>query len=339
MSFSTEVIEWQERYGRHDLPWQRPLSAYRVWISEIMLQQTQVATVKGYFSRFIKAFPDVDTLAESPIDRVLAAWAGLGYYRRAQHLHKAAQMIVQHHDSEVPTDPEQLIKLPGIGKSTAHAIASIAGNKPFAILDANVKRVLARYWGIKEDLTKASVKSKLFERAQSLMPSDKCRIYTQGMMDLGAMICTKTPYCNLCPIKIECITHKNHWQTEIPLKVKKKKKPTRTHYYILSHNTSSILLYKRPEKGIWAQLWCLPEFQDYKALEQALPEDYQGKLTCLEEVKHTFTHFHLKMIPVLTQSQPLPLSWANSVHRIPLDKLEAYGLPAPIEKIIQTRVL
>lgn len=339
MNFAHTIISWQKKFGRHDLPWQEELSSYRVWISEIMLQQTQVATVKSYFIRFIQRFPDASSLAKAPLDDVLSLWAGLGYYRRAQHLHTAAQIVHEQYQGEVPTDPTILVTLPGIGQSTAHAIASIAGNLPYAILDANVKRVLARFLGIREDVEQNSVKSDLFTQAQALMPQDNCRIYTQGMMDLGATVCTKNPTCTICPIQKDCIAQKKHWQLLIPLKKKKKTKPTRLKYYLLAFNKENILLVKRSDQTIWSNLWCLPEFTSEIELNDFIPSAYTGASCNLTELRHTFTHFHLRLMPVLVDSSALDFTWPANIHKIPLKSLSEYGLPAPIEKILNSRII
>ena len=201
MSIAHRIITWQRQYGRHDLPWQAAINPYRVWVSEIMLQQTQVTTVIPYFQRFMQRFPDLATLAKTPEAEVLNYWSGLGYYRRCKNLHKASQQALALHDGELPCSPSDLLALPGIGQSTAHAILSIAHNQPYAILDGNVKRVLSRVFNIQDPIDSTPTIKQLWSLAQSAMPAHDCRIYTQGMMDLGATICRKQPLCNDCPLQ------------------------------------------------------------------------------------------------------------------------------------------
>lgn len=242
--FQELVLTWFEKYGRKTLPWQVNINPYRVWISEIMLQQTQVATVIDYFQRFTKRFPTIETLAETPIDEVLPLWSGLGYYARARNLHRCAKIIVEQHHGEFPSTLEQLVELPGIGKSTAGAILSIAFKKQAAILDGNVKRVLQRFFGIREWYGNPATLKQLWEIAETLAPKTKTAEYTQAMMDLGAMICTRSkPKCDLCPLQKSCIAYHENLTTSIPASKPKKQIPTKhTIMLILENKRGEIYL-------------------------------------------------------------------------------------------------
>lgn len=339
MSFSDSIIAWQLQYGRHNLPWQASISPYRVWVSEIMLQQTQVETVKGYFQRFMDAFPTVTDLAQAPLDDINALWAGLGYYRRAFHLHETSKLVLSEHQGIFPTDPDVLVTLPGIGKSTAHAIASIAADAPYAILDANVKRVLARYFDIQEDVEKPTIKKELFARAQTLMPKDNCRIYTQGMMDLGATVCTKTPSCQFCPVRDTCQAFANQTQHLIPKKRTRKPKPTKEKCFLYLTTRSKLCLTKRPPDGIWPNLWTLPEFDSPDDLLASLPERVHTQLIPLPSRKHSFTHYHLILHPYYLNLDSWPLESTCPHTWINLDDHTQYGMPAPIEKIVRSCII
>ena len=291
-----------------------------------MLQQTQVQTVIPYFNKFITSFPDVSTLAKADQSQVLAHWAGLGYYRRAKNLHAAAKIVCAQYQAQVPIDPTLLITLPGIGQSTAHAIASIAGGKPFAILDANVKRVLARYYAVEQAIDTSQVEKKLWTYAQQLMPKSNCRIYTQGMMDIGASICAKKPLCQRCPLADNCQALLLGLQNTIPNKKPKKIKPTKEAYFVLFVDNDSIFLIKRPSDGIWPDLWSLPE---YESLEQLANWQECEKLTIF---KHSFTHYHLIMKPIRICTTPnsiqIPGQWFSFSVACDL------GIPSPIKKIL-----
>lgn len=339
MSFSDSIIAWQLKHGRHNLPWQDPITPYRVWVSEIMLQQTQVETVKGYFQRFMDAFPTVSDLAQAPLDDINALWAGLGYYRRAYHLHETSKRVLADHHGMFPTDPDILVTLPGIGKSTAHAIASIAADAPYAILDANVKRVLARHFGMQEDVEKPAIKKELFARAQTLMPDTKCRVYTQGMMDLGATICTKTPSCQFCPVHDTCQAFAQKTQHLIPKKRVKKPKPTKEKRFLYLTSQSQLCLTKRPPDGIWPNLWTLPEFDTLDDLLAFLPEQVHTQLIPLPSRKHSFTHYHLILHPYYLSVDSWPANRRQTHTWIDLDNQPQYGMPAPIEKIVRSCII
>lgn len=328
--FAESIIKWQKRHGRNNLPWQKPITAYRVWISEIMLQQTQVTTVIEYFNRFITRFPDIHTLAEASEDEVLAMWSGLGYYRRARHLHQTSQIIAKEHQGIVPTTPNALYDLPGIGKSTAHAIASIAGGYPYAILDANVKRVLQRFHAIDEPANTQRVKNQLWEKAQLHMPKKRCQVYTQGMMDLGANICTQKPKCMDCPIQIHCKAQKLGLQSSIPKKIKKPSKPVKKGYFICFIHKNRVFFTKRPSNGIWPKLWCFP---DYKEYEDITVYDHEE----LPVFRHSFTHFHLDFHTFIVRTKPIELH-AQGIW-LGIYDFSNIGLPSAISKVLKKNIM
>lgn len=326
-AFADIIIQWQGEHGRHHLPWQQSLSAYSVWISEIMLQQTQVATVIPYYQTFIASFPDVVALAKADEDQVLALWSGLGYYRRAKNLHKSAKIIFSQHQGCVPIDPDILITLPGIGLSTAHAIASIAGGQAYPILDANVKRVLVRYFAVDKPVNTTAVEKQLWQLAQELMPSTHCRTYTQGMMDLGALICAKKPQCSQCPLQADCQAQLLDIQHKLPIKTVKKPRPTYEKAYLIFAKPGYIWLQQRPDQGVWPKLWCLPE-------QETTPYPLSDS-TPLAIVKHSFSHYHLIMHPVVMSS--LPVAGMQGAWFC-VNKVFQLGLPSPIRRIITTYI-
>ncbi|MGB8326770.1 MAG: A/G-specific adenine glycosylase, partial [Steroidobacteraceae bacterium] len=259
------LIVWHETGGRHELPWQRGRSLYRVWISEIMLQQTQVATVIPYYERFIARFPTVRALADASIDDVLHLWSGLGYYARARNLHQAAQRIRDEFAGEFPGDFASVASLPGIGRSTAGAILALALNQRFAILDGNVKRVLARYFGVAGNATERAVEKRLWVLSERCTPVERVDDYTQAIMDLGATLCTRSrPLCALCPLATDCVARRQGRQTEFPAPRRSAphgmRRAKRVVMLLARARDQSVLLEKRPPRGIWGGLWCLPEF-------------------------------------------------------------------------------
>ncbi|KTD48923.1 A/G specific adenine glycosylase [Legionella rubrilucens] len=298
--FSLPLLAWYDEYGRKDLPWQHPRSAYRVWVSEIMLQQTQVQTVLPYFDRFMHHFPTVHDLAEAGEDWVMAHWSGLGYYSRARNLHRTAQLIASEYGGEFPQEITVLAQLPGIGPSTAAAIASQAFNRPTAILDGNVKRVLSRYFMVDGWPEKADVKNKLWQLAQDCMPLQRCADYTQAIMDLGATCCTsKNPGCERCPVQANCLAFHHRKVSDYPFKKQKKPLPVRhRQFLLLCRDNQEIYLEKNPPKGLWSSLWCLPSLDTESPVEPFI-EEYYGfnivKIEKLTSIKHTFSHFHLHM--------------------------------------------
>lgn len=301
--FGAAVLDWYDRHGRKDLPWQQRITPYRVWVSEIMLQQTQVSTVLGYFDRFMDALPTVQALASAAEDEVLHLWTGLGYYSRARNLHQTAKLIVAEHGGEFPRSVDQLAELPGIGRSTAGAIASLSMGLRAPILDGNVKRVLARYVAQDGYPGEPKVARKLWEAAERLTPHTRVNHYTQAMMDLGATLCTRSkPSCLLCPLKPGCRAHLLGRETDFPLPKPRKTLPQkRTLMPLLANHEGAILLYRRPPTGLWGGLWSLPELDDLTALDP-LAERHALQLQQRQELPgltHTFSHFQLAIEPWL----------------------------------------
>lgn len=301
--FGAAVLDWYDRHGRKDLPWQQGITPYRVWVSEIMLQQTQVSTVLGYFDRFMDALPTVEALANADEDEVLHLWTGLGYYSRARNLHKTAKLIVGKHGGEFPQDVEQLAELPGIGRSTAGAIASLSMGLRAPILDGNVKRVLARYVAQQGYPGEPKVAKQLWEVAERLTPQNRVNHYTQAMMDLGATLCTRSkPSCLPCPLKAGCRAHLLGRETEFPVPKPRKALPQkRTLMPLLANPDGAILLYRRPSTGLWGGLWSLPELDDLAALDP-LAQRHALQLQERRELPgltHTFSHFQLAIEPWL----------------------------------------
>lgn len=344
-SFSRQVLDWFDQHGRKNLPWQQDKTPYRVWISEIMLQQTQVATVIPYFERFMERFPSVQALAEADQDEVLKYWAGLGYYARARNLHKAAQQVCNEFGGQFPDTVEGLSQLSGIGRSTAGAIVSIAYQKRAAILDGNVKRVLARYAGVEGWPGETKVLNQLWQIAESYTPDKRPDHYTQAMMDLGATLCTpRKPNCTACPLQAGCQALARDRVEAIPGSRPKKQIPERQCQLVLIVNSAGeILLERRPPSGIWGGLWCLPQVEEHTPDEKILQQWRQRlgiELELLYElspIRHTFSHFHLTMRPRvwrlnactadLIRDEP-DLDW-YALNRPPP------GLPAPIKKLLK----
>ncbi|MEO8487308.1 MAG: A/G-specific adenine glycosylase, partial [Betaproteobacteria bacterium] len=259
-AFAQRIIAWQRVHGRHDLPWQGTRDPYRIWVSEVMLQQTQVAAVVAYFHRFVDAFPDARMLAAASEDAVLARWSGLGYYRRARHMHAAARKVVERFGGAFPRDAATLATLPGIGRSTAAAIAAFSSGERGAILDGNVKRVLARHRGVVGDPSTAAVVNALWEVAKRLVPREGVEAYTQGMMDVGAAICTPAkPRCGECPVARDCVARREERIAELPGRKARRAIPHREVQLVLCERAGEVLLERRPETGVWGRLWSLPE--------------------------------------------------------------------------------
>jgi A/G-specific adenine glycosylase len=306
--FGTAVLDWYDRHGRKDLPWQQGITPYRVWVSEIMLQQTQVSTVLGYFDRFMATLPTVEALADATEDEVLHLWTGLGYYSRARNLHKTAKLIVTEHGGEFPQCVDQLAELPGIGRSTAGAIASLSMGLRAPLLDGNVKRVLARYVAQDGYPGEPKVARQLWDLAERMTPQARVNHYTQAMMDLGATLCTRSkPSCLLCPLKSGCRAHLLGRETDFPVPKPRKALPQkRTLMPLLANHEGAILLYRRPPTGLWGGLWSLPELDDLAALDplaarHALQLQQRRELPGLT---HTFSHFQLAIEPWLIRVKP-----------------------------------
>lgn len=340
--FSKLVLAWYDQHGRKDLPWQQDISPYRVWLSEVMLQQTQVTTVIPYFETFTKAFPRISDLANAPIDDVLHLWTGLGYYARGRNLHKCAQEICTNHQGEFPTTVDELEKLPGIGRSTAGAIASIALGVAAPILDGNVKRVLARLHAVEGWPGNSQVQKKLWSIAEHYTPKARNREYTQVMMDLGATVCRRSkPLCQSCPLMDSCVACGQGNPADYPGKKPKKEKPIKqTQLIMLQSPSGEILLEQRPSTGIWGGLWSFPELPiDVDAAQHCASQQWSKGLPELEtwdSYRHTFSHYHLDITPVLVQTQQQNHVGAKTTAWVSAKEPGQLGLPAPIKKLLDT---
>jgi A/G-specific adenine glycosylase len=307
-AFAKAVLRWFDRHGRKTLPWQQDATPYRVWISEIMLQQTQVTTVIPYYQRFMQSFPTVDALAAASQDNVLEHWTGLGYYARGRNLHKAAKMIVEQFDGELPATVEALETLPGVGRSTAGAIASLGHGRWAPILDGNVKRVLCRYYAVDGWYGQTAVQKQLWHLSEQLTPSDRTGNFNQAMMDIGAMVCTRTkPDCTGCPLSAGCKALASGTPTDWPHRKPAKDKPRRQCWMLvaLDRQREQVLLEKRPQTGIWGGLWSLPQFDTPEALTDEAARIGGESLQQLGAIEHTFTHYHLTIHPLLAQVSSL----------------------------------
>ncbi len=338
------LLAWFDRHGRHDLPWQHPRTPYRVWLSEIMLQQTQVSVVIGYFDRFVGALPDLHALAGAPQDEVLALWSGLGYYARARNLHAAAKRCVALHDGALPRDLEALVALPGIGRSTAGAILSQAWGDPAPILDGNVKRVLCRLFGIDGWPGQPAVEKQLWTIAERLLPPARLADWTQAQMDFGATLCTRAnPACAICPLQDVCVARREGRIAELPAAKPGKPLPQReTGMLILEDAEGRVLLQRRPPTGVWATLWSLPQHEDLAEAQAWFEQHIDGDFTAarpLPALEHGFSHYRLRIHPRRITVNGLraavrdnaDLRWANR------PDLDAIGLPAPVRKLLQER--
>lgn len=341
-AFSQRVLAWYDKFGRKTLPWQYQLSPYRVWVSEIMLQQTQVATVIPYFERFIKRYPNAKTLAKSSTDEVLHYWTGLGYYSRARHLHHAAQIIVNEHAGKFPENYDEILALPGIGRSTAGAICAISLSQRHAILDGNVKRVLARFQAVAGWPNQPQVHELLWQYADHYTPTKRVRDYTQAMMDLGALICTqRQPDCQNCPLSDRCLAFKNNEINQYPGKKPPKVKPIKQSYFLIfKSKRNQFYLRLRPSHGIWGGLYGFPEClvsDDLVAYAESELGIALKKWQNLPSFRHTFTHFHLDLQPILIDhdAKQQKLNMQNALWYDPLDP-PSVGISAPVKKILQS---
>ena len=340
---STRLVAWHAKHGRHDLPWQRhPRKtdrAYRTWVSEIMLQQTQVATVIPYYERFMQRFPDVVTLADAPVDDVLHLWTGLGYYARARNLHRAAQQVRDEHGGEFPRNFAELVELPGIGRSTAGAILSLATGARHAILDGNVKRVLARHYAVDGAPDDNATLERLWELAEENTPRDDVGVYTQAIMDLGATLCTRSkPRCEQCPITADCRARLEDRISELPApKRKRAARRLRRAVMLVARHDSAVLLVQRPASGIWGGLWCLPEFGDRASAEQFASAQLASThlaLAALPDIEHSFTHFDLVITPLEARCQGARRVNESGELWYDLAQPARVGLPAPIKSLL-----
>lgn len=298
-TFSNKIISWYHEHGRKTLPWQVDKTPYRVWISEIMLQQTQVATVIPYYQKFMTHFPTIQDLANAPIDRILHLWTGLGYYARARNLHKTAQIVRDTYNGQFPIEFEQVLALPGIGRSTAGAVLSLSLNQPHPILDGNVKRVLSRHYAIEGWYGVSKVEKKLWQLSTELTPTINTNEYNQAMMDLGASLCSRSkPQCQLCPVNATCIAYKEERTSELPNSKPKKVTPVKKTIMLIIEAERQIHLIKRPPTGIWGSLHCFPEFESKELMLDSLDHLIQaGELVELSSLRHTFSHYHLDITP------------------------------------------
>ena len=339
--FPEKLLSWFNLHGRHDLPWQRDVTPYRVWISEIMLQQTRVSTVIPYFNKFIIRFPEIQTLASATLDEVLHLWTGLGYYARARNLHRSARIITEKYDGIFPQDIEQLVDLPGIGRSTAGAILSITCGQRHPILDGNVKRVLARYHTIKGWPGTPAVEQCLWQLAEAYTPCHDVDRYTQAVMDLGATICTRTrPQCIQCPVNSGCCARQLSSQHLYPYPKPARKMPVKkTIFTILENHQGEILLEHRQPSGIWGGLWAFPECSPETDVSKWIRDKLGYEVETLQyqdQIRHTFSHFHLDIMPVLAKitssenriNDTDKYCWYNSGYQ------KNIGLATPVKKII-----
>ena len=340
--FAERLLTWFDVSGRHDLPWQHPRTPYRVWLSEIMLQQTQVRVVVPYFERFVEVLPDVAALAAASQDQVMALWSGLGYYARARHLHAAAQRCVERHDGDLPRDLDALMALPGIGRSTAGAILSQAWGDPQPILDGNVKRVLARVFGIEGWPGTPAIEKRLWSIAASLLPDARLADYTQAQMDFGATLCTRhDPACVLCPLQDDCVARRDGRTAELPTPKPGKPLPERWAVAMLIRDADGrVLLQRRPSTGIWAALWSLPEAPDHDAARRWFDAHIDGDYDAadaLDEILHGFTHYRLTLHPLAWRGARLRKADTDPHLRwVARSEFDALGIPAPIRTLIST---
>lgn len=366
MSFSQKILKWFDKHGRKDLPWQENITPYRVWVSEIMLQQTQVSTVIPYFLRFIKQFPTINDLAKASLEDVLCLWSGLGYYARAKNLHNAAKIIQAQYKGVFPQDFEDVVNLPGIGRSTAGAILSISTQQKFPILDGNVKRVLSRFFAVEGLPNDKAVIEQLWRLSEQHTPSLRVHHYTQAIMDLGATLCTRTrPNCEECPVSKGCQAKKLNRVAEFPASKQKTEKPIKSTALLLITDLAqkNVLLEKRPTKGIWGGLWSLPECPIKTDFKKWCHKNFNvtvAKTINWPVFRHTFTHFHLDIHPVVCQwdaknnpklakpkalsnshatsnsvSSTFPTSNISNYHWHPILSAGTLGLPAPIKPLLE----
>ena len=340
--FSSRLLEWHRRYGRHDLPWQQDVTPYRVWISEIMLQQTQVSTVIPYFNNFMQRFPDIYTLATAGIDDVLHCWTGLGYYARGRNLHRAAQSIIENYQGKLPISMDQLMSLPGIGRSTAGAILALSHGQRHPILDGNVKRVLARFYTVAGRPGQQEVERRLWSFAETHTPATRVAEYTQAIMDLGATVCTRRqPRCGVCPVSETCMARTALRQHDFPQPRPVKVLPVRkTVFAILQNKSGQVLLEQRPPAGVWGGLWAFPECTPGADITEWIRNRFGYSINALEcqpTRRHTFSHFHLDILPVhaLVQADNETLHDAGHYCWYAPGLNQRLGMAAPVRKLIR----
>ena len=343
VSFAHRLLRWFDHHGRHDLPWQHPRTPYRVWLAEIMLQQTQVTTVIPYYRRFLKRFPTLRALARASQDEVLSLWSGLGYYARGRNLLQAAQIIQKQHGGRFPREFDAVAALPGIGRSTAGAILAQAYGHRHAILDGNVRRVLARHAGISGWPGEPGVAKKLWAVAEQHLPQSRLADYTQALMDLGATVCTaRAPACSACPLRRDCLALARDLVEELPTSKPKRSRPQRrAHLLLIENRNGSFLLERRPPAGIWGGLWCPPVIE--KDWQRVCLNRY-GLKPCkpqrLPLIRHGFSHYDLDLQPLRMQAQAEPtIAEVPHLAWVTLPRALKYGLPAPVRKLLQSLLL
>ncbi|WP_047046179.1 A/G-specific adenine glycosylase [Vibrio mexicanus] len=341
--FAKAILKWYDAYGRKNLPWQQNKTAYSVWLSEIMLQQTQVATVIPYYQRFLDRFPTVVDLANASQDEVLHLWTGLGYYARARNLHKAAKIVAADYNGEFPLNLEEMNALPGIGRSTAAAILSSVYKQPHAILDGNVKRTLARSFAVEGWPGQKKVENQLWLHAEKHTPSQDTDKYNQAMMDMGAMVCTRSkPKCTLCPIESMCVANKRGNPLNYPGKKPKKEKPVKETWFAILVCDGEAWLEQRPPSGIWGGLFCFPENSNHDLnallLERGVEQTNIVQQKQLIAFRHTFSHYHLDITPILVEvsKQPNMIMEASSGLWYNLSQPEEIGLAAPVKQLLES---
>jgi A/G-specific adenine glycosylase len=337
--FAASVIAWQRVFGRHDLPWQNLDDPYRIWLSEIMLQQTQVGAVVPYFQRFTRRFPTLKDLADAAEDDVLAVWSGLGYYARARNLHRAARHIAHRHGGRFPDDFDDIAALPGVGRSTAGAIAVFAFGQSHPILDGNVKRVFARYFGVEGYPGAKNVSDRLWHLAEKRLPDTDVQTYTQGLMDLGAQVCTRSkPHCQRCPLSARCRARLQDRIDELPMPRPRKLRPQRTTVMLVMEHDGTLLMEKRPAAGIWGGLWSFPETDAIDKAAQVCGNQFGAEVSAVDRmasIEHGFTHFSLTIEPLLCrirvreQRVEMPgRAWLRP------DEAMQYPIPVPVRKLV-----
>ena len=343
--FAPALLTWFDSCGRHDLPWQIQRTPYSVWVSEIMLQQTQVVVVVPYFERFMARFPTIEHLAAAPLDEVLHHWSGLGYYARARNLHRSAQIISSEYGGAFPRDLAAVLELPGIGRSTAGAILAQAWDERQPILDGNVKRVLARWFGVEGFPGAAQINAELWRFSDLVTPAGRAADFTQAIMDLGATLCTRTkPACERCPVQVWCVAQRRGLQAQLPTRRPSKKRPQRHVCWLVVRSGGAVLLHRRPPSGIWGGLWSFPEFASVGLAQAALIE-LQGEsarsvaLVPRLEITHSFSHFDLIINPLVAQvsdwklsgvMEPQDQTWYNT------SQPAALGLAAPVAALLDS---
>jgi A/G-specific adenine glycosylase len=340
-SFAARIIAWQKTSGRHDLPWQGTRDPYQIWLSEVMLQQTQVATVIPYYLRFLARFPDVGALAAAPPDEVMRLWSGLGYYSRARNLHRAAELVASQPGGGFPRRFEDVAALPGLGRSTAAAICVFAYGQRHAILDGNVKRVLARYRGIRGHAGDRKVADRLWDEAERLLPRRNVEAYTQGLMDLGATLCTRSrPQCAACPVHGDCVAFQRGWVGALPAPRPRKRLPHKRTLMLVLTRAGEVLLEKRPPSGIWGGMWCLPEAVRKADVAALCLKRFGAHVLEAEElptIAHGFTHFKLDIRPLrLRVSALAPQASEPGMMWLPLEEARGAAIPAPVRRILSS---